>query len=67
MVECVSYFPHHVMLVMALVSCCNSTAGRALGLSLFLSLTLSPLSAQVVVDGKGDIFFPVILPALPLQ
>lgn len=28
------YFPHLVMLVMAPVSCCNSTAGRALGLSL---------------------------------
>lgn len=63
--ECVGCFPHHVMLVMASVSCCNSMAGRALGFP--LSLSLSPHSAQVVVDGKGDIFFPVILPTLPLQ
>lgn len=38
MVECVSCFPHHVLLVMAPVSCCNSPAGRALVFPLSLSL-----------------------------
>ncbi len=35
-VVCVSCFPHHVMLVMAPASCCNSTAGWELGFPLSL-------------------------------
>ena len=43
------------------VSCCNSTAGWTLGFSLSLSLSVPPSLSAQVVDGKGDIFFPVVL------
>lgn len=51
MAECAICFPHHVMLVTAPVSCCNSPAGRAL----VFPLSVSPLSTKVLLDGKVDI------------